>query len=118
MVTPSAQSLQKRHSRRLSRSRVTLGGVVDHRFHRLSFIKQLGLLGCAIPFVRAQTPQARVRRIGFLIGGGIPSSIDAFREALRALGYVEGRNLHLEMRMSGAGSDLAARAAELARLDL
>jgi putative ABC transport system substrate-binding protein len=59
-------------------------------------------------------------RVGILIFGPVASArnpyVDAFRDGLRQLGYVEGRNLVIELR--GADNDyarLAAAAAELVR---
>jgi putative tryptophan/tyrosine transport system substrate-binding protein len=65
--------------------------------------------------------QAPVRRIGFL---GIDSQmqgfrVDAFRERMRALGYVEGRNLVIEIRWAEGRFDrLPELAAELAAQNL
>jgi putative ABC transport system substrate-binding protein len=59
---------------------------------------------------------ARVRRIGFIIGDA-PSLIDPFRDALRALGHVEGQNLFLDLKVA-SGSDTAKHAADLAKGDL
>jgi putative ABC transport system substrate-binding protein len=63
------------------------------------------ILVCAVLLVlsfpaRAQ-PQARVRRIGFL--GNSTAALEAnligpFREGLRALGYIEGKNILIEYR--------------------
>jgi putative ABC transport system substrate-binding protein len=70
------------------------------------------LLACAA----ASAQREPVRRIGFL---GIDSSmqakrIDAFRDEMRRLGYVEGRNLHIEYRWAESQFDrLPALAAEL-----
>jgi putative ABC transport system substrate-binding protein len=59
----------------------------------------------------------RVRRIGFLESGPalVPPTLDAFREGLRELGYVEGNNLAIEYRDAGLNPErLSALAAELA----
>ena len=49
---------------------------------------------------QAQQP-AKIPRIGYL-GGGSPSAIsariEAFRQGLRELGYVEGKNIVIEWR--------------------
>jgi putative ABC transport system substrate-binding protein len=63
-----------------------------------------GMLGAARP--RAQ-PAAQVRRIGWLIAAAAPSDVeDRRQEILRAalgdLGWVEGRNLAIEIRYTGA----------------
>ena len=71
--------------------------------------------------VRAQQPE-RVRRVGVLTGiGGNDTEtklrISAFLEELQRLGWVEGRNVHIDLR-GGAGSAVATRkyAAELVAL--
>lgn len=85
--------------------------------NRRSFIKRLSALGYMTPFAQTKASQARVRLIGFLIGD-VPSLIKAFRDALHRLGYVDGQNFVLEMRVAKAGLDLATQAAKLAHLDL
>ena len=69
--------------------------------------------------VRAQAP-AKLRRIGWLTGGSLKSHaklLDAFRDALREHGWVEGRNIALELRWAeGDLTRLPALAEELARL--
>jgi ABC-type uncharacterized transport system substrate-binding protein len=67
----------------------------------------------------AQQP-AKVPRIGFL-GATAPSVVEdrteAFRQGLRDLGYVEGRNIVIKGRYADGNSDrLPALAAELVRL--
>ena len=68
---------------------------------------------------QAQQPE-RIPRLGFLLLGspsGQSSALEAFRQGLRELGYVEGKNIHLEKRYAEGKSDrLPALAAELARL--
>jgi ABC-type uncharacterized transport system substrate-binding protein len=62
----------------------------------------------------------KIPRIGFLIGASAPSvaaRLDAFRQGLRDLGYVEGKNIVIEYRYAEGKSDrLPALAAELVRL--
>ena len=89
-------------------------------YSRRWFVRSLGLYGCALPLaMRAQqVPSRRVRRIGFL-SGAVPSLIAAFEEELRRLGYVDGKHLAIEKRISRPNtSDLAVQAGELARMDL
>src|SRR5262245_19321420 len=67
----------------------------------------------------AQQP-TRIPRIGYL-GGGSPSSyparIEAFRQGLRELGYMEGKNIVVEYRYAEGKADRERElAAELARL--
>jgi putative tryptophan/tyrosine transport system substrate-binding protein len=68
---------------------------------------------------QAQQP-AKVPRIGFL-GGAFPATlsarIEAFRQRLRELGYVEGKNIVIENRHAEGKVDrIPALAAELVRL--
>jgi len=67
----------------------------------------------------AQQP-TKVPRLGYLAGASlsiISARIDAFRQGLRALGYVEGKNIVIEWRSSEGKEDrLPALAAELVRL--
>jgi putative tryptophan/tyrosine transport system substrate-binding protein len=79
---------------------------------------------CAVLFalcypVEAQQPK-KVPRIGFLSAAS-PSSmsarVEAFRQGLRELGYVEGKNIFIESRYAeGKLDQLSALAAELVRL--
>ena len=76
------------------------------------------LLALCVP-INAQQPK-KIPRIGFLIGT-FPSTnaarIDAFREGLRELGYVEGKNVVIEYRWAEGKFDrLPDLAAELVRL--
>jgi putative tryptophan/tyrosine transport system substrate-binding protein len=71
--------------------------------------------------VLAQTQQsAKVPRIGYLTGAtpdGQSARIEAFRQGLRELGYVEGKNIVIEYRYAEEKLDrLPALAAELVRL--
>jgi putative ABC transport system substrate-binding protein len=84
---------------------------------RRRFLTHVGMLFGGIPVaLRASQNQGRrVRRIGYINGG--PQSLhDAFRGALRALGYIEGQNLFLDLRISS--TDMPKDAAELANSDL
>ena len=75
----------------------------------------IGLILTSSCQVEAQQP-AKVRKIGFLLSGTGPSSVPAmyeeFREGMRQLGYVEGRNLIIEYR-SGETARLTELASEL-----
>src|SRR5712691_5949171 len=77
----------------------------------------------AAPLVTTAQPAGKVHRIGFL-SPGFPRPdrdppVDAFRQGLRDLGYVEGQNLVIEYRGSeGQDARLPALAAELARLQV
>jgi len=67
---------------------------------------------------RAQQP-AKVFRIGILSPAGSPSTnaVDALREGLRELGYIDGQNITFEYRLAtGDINRLPAMAGELVRL--
>jgi putative ABC transport system substrate-binding protein len=75
----------------------------------------LGLVSI-VPALQAREQElAPVARIGVLSAGPEPmGGLQAFRETLAELGWVEGRNLHIESRFAaGSGENLAALAAEL-----
>ena len=65
-------------------------------------------------------PARKVPRVGYLnasSAASATSAVEAFRQGLRELGYVEGRNIVIEYRWADGGFDrLPALAAELARL--
>jgi putative tryptophan/tyrosine transport system substrate-binding protein len=85
---------------------------------RREFIAALGG-AAAIPLAaRAQQP-SRVPRVGFLFYGApeLSLEVDAFRQGLRELGYVEGQNIIVEYRFArGQLGKLLELAAELVRL--
>jgi putative tryptophan/tyrosine transport system substrate-binding protein len=86
---------------------------------------KFALVACAM-FLFALCPPAeaqqtrKVPRIGYLSAGsamGSSQRIEAFRQGLYALGYVEGKNIAIEYRNAAGNLDLAARnAVELIRL--
>ncbi|HUG77132.1 MAG TPA: ABC transporter substrate-binding protein [Burkholderiales bacterium] len=79
----------------------------------------LALAGVLPVFARAQTPE-KLRRVGWLTGGSPKSHaklLQAFREGLREHGWVEGRNLVLELRWAeGKLERVPMLAMELVRL--
>jgi putative ABC transport system substrate-binding protein len=81
----------------------------------LSVVLTLGLL--VVPFA-AEAQQAGVPRIGFLgaaSASGYAPQLKAFRQGLRDLGYVEGKNIAIEYRWAeGKYARLPELAAELA----
>jgi putative tryptophan/tyrosine transport system substrate-binding protein len=79
----------------------------------------LGATGViAAPSVARAQQASTVHRIGFLSLHSRPTApVEAFREGLRELGYVEGRNLTIEYRWAaGRAERLPEMAAELVRL--
>jgi putative ABC transport system substrate-binding protein len=86
--------------------------------NRRKFLIALGAGAVVAPLPLFAQQQGKVWRIGFLtLTSGPDEMVDAFRMQLRALGYVEGRNLVVEYRW-GAGKEerLPELAAELVRL--
>src|SRR5215510_5374170 len=84
---------------------------------RRAFIASLtgGLL--AAPLAAEAQQAAKISRIGYLATNRSPHFQEAFRQALRDLGYVEGRNLVIEDRNAeGKYARLPALAAELVAL--
>jgi ABC-type uncharacterized transport system substrate-binding protein len=87
---------------------------------RRAFITLLG--GAAVWPLAARAQQAeRVRRIGALETTSLPlnaANFEAFRQALRELGYIEGRNLVIEYRSAeGRPERFPELAMELVRLN-
>jgi len=78
----------------------------------------------ALPFVlcfsaEAQQPATKVPRIGYLSGSGAPDNpgVEAFRQGLRDLGYVEGKNILIEYRsLEGNVDRIQSLMAELVQL--
>jgi ABC-type uncharacterized transport system substrate-binding protein len=88
---------------------------------RIENPKWVGIFVIALTFAfggvvaHAQQPK-KVQRIGFLSSGTLGSFV-AFREGLRELGYVEGKNIVIEYpKAEGNFTRAPARAAELLRL--
>jgi len=78
----------------------------------------LGFL-LASPLVAQAQPAGKGPRVGFLFGGALGPSreVDAFRQGLRELRYIEGQNIAIEYRFaSGQVERLPRLAAELVRL--
>ena len=97
----------------------------DNRKSAIQDPKWMGIFAIALTFAfggalaEAQQP-TKVPRIGYLSGSGpsvLPDRIEAFRQGLRELGYVEGKNLVIEWRFAEEKIDrLQELAAELVRL--
>jgi putative tryptophan/tyrosine transport system substrate-binding protein len=77
-----------------------------------------GLL--AAPLAAEAQPAGKPYRVGVLSAGSIVNpEIQAFRESLQALGWVEGRNIAIESRFAEGRTDrLAGLAADLVRLEV
>jgi putative ABC transport system substrate-binding protein len=79
----------------------------------------IALAVAVLSAVEAQQ-QAKIPRIGFLLGSPLSSNAartDAFRQGLRELGYVEGRNIIIEWRSADGKLDrIPAIASDLVRL--
>jgi putative tryptophan/tyrosine transport system substrate-binding protein len=78
----------------------------------------LGLVtGCGrLPFP-GQPPAPKVPAIGWLTEGGSVEYLEAFRQGLAALGYVEGQHVVIEPRLTDPGeAGLREAAADLVRL--
>jgi putative tryptophan/tyrosine transport system substrate-binding protein len=80
----------------------------------------LGAMLFALGFSAEAQQPAKVYRIGMLVSGSVASHsrrIDAFRQGLRELGYVEGKNITIEYKYAeGNRERFANLAAEMVRL--
>jgi putative ABC transport system substrate-binding protein len=85
---------------------------------RRRFLTGLGLL-LASPGVAHAQPTGKVPRVGYLFYGspGPSREIDAFRQGMRELGYIEGQSIAVEYRFaSGQVERYPGLAADLVRL--
>jgi len=84
---------------------------------RRSFIAAMTASLLAAPLAAEAQQAAKIARIGFLTPAADPRLREAFLQGLRDLGYVEGRNLVIEIRSAeGKFQRLPALAAELVAL--
>ena len=85
--------------------------------HGITFIAVLTLLATLVAPLAAKAQEAgKVARIGMLVSSSSPF-VEAFKQGLRELGYVEGRNIVIEYRSTdGRDERLPGLAAELVRL--
>jgi ABC-type uncharacterized transport system substrate-binding protein len=87
--------------------------VIDRR----TFLAGTGAVLLAAPLTAEAQQAAKVVRIGYLTANVASDRLEAFRQGLRDLGYVEGRNLVIEYRdAEGKLERLPALAAELVAL--
>jgi putative ABC transport system substrate-binding protein len=88
--------------------------------NRRTFLSALSGSLLAAPLAAAAQPAGKVWRIGYLDQGSSARSTlyaDGLRQGLRDLGWVEGRNIAVEVRFAEGKTDLLpALAAELVRL--
>jgi ABC-type uncharacterized transport system substrate-binding protein len=105
-------------------------GLFNSAYERQAMRKSLPLLLIFVALVvgpakaEAQQPK-KVPRIGFLSGRGAPSptnpdpSAEAFRQGLRDLGYIEGKNIRVEYRYAEGKLDrIPSLVAELVQLNV
>src|SRR6516225_10324779 len=85
-----------------------------YQVKRREFITLLGGAAVAWPLAaRAQQSVSKIPRIGIID----PTAIwDPFRQGLRDLGYIEGRDITIEYRSAEGPEQLVTAATELARL--
>jgi putative ABC transport system substrate-binding protein len=80
--------------------------------NRRAFVTALGAV-LAAPRAAGAQQAGKVYRIGWLASAPIPENLDAFRNGLRALGYVEGTNVVIDQRYAAGKKPLATAAAEI-----
>ena len=89
-------------------------------YNRIGVIVTVTLSMLVGPLAVPAQPPAKIPRIGMLLGGSpdwTAPSLEAFRQRLRELGYVEGHTLAIEYRFAeGKTEPLPALAAELVHL--
>jgi putative ABC transport system substrate-binding protein len=82
-----------------------------------TFIVVLALSLLAVPLLASAQEPGKKPHIGYLVSRAAPGPNDeAFRQGLRALGYLEGQNVAMEWRWAGGNPDrLPGLAADLVR---
>jgi putative ABC transport system substrate-binding protein len=89
---------------------------------RRTFLAGTGAVLFAAPLAGEAQQPGKVYRIGWMIGSSIAASallIDAFKQGMRELGWMEGKNIEYEIRAAeGKLERLPAIAAELLRLKI
>jgi len=87
---------------------------------RRTFLSDLVRFSAALPWLGGsrEMAQQRLPRIGFM-SGAEPSLVSSFEDEMRKLGYLPGKNIHIEMRIGRMNTnDMTAHAAELGAMDL
>src|SRR4051794_37295899 len=101
-MNPTTSCPRRRRSKKFA-SRSREGGiVVNSRYSRRSFV---GHFSCALSVAAWAQPvrPPSMKRIGFLIGSE-KALMDAFTNELRRLGYVDGKNIAVEIRITRPNS--------------
>jgi putative ABC transport system substrate-binding protein len=80
--------------------------------NRRAFVTGLGAI-LAAPLAAEAQQAGKVYRVGWLAAAPIPENLYAFRNGLRALGYVEGNNLVIDERYAADKKPLPTAAAEM-----
>ena len=103
-----------------TRSTGNIRAFMRFAMNRRAFLSTLVTALCATPGAVTAQRSASVHRIGYLSGSAAsPYTVEAFRQGLRDLGYVEGQDIAIEFRYAdGAAERLAGLAAELVRLNV
>jgi putative ABC transport system substrate-binding protein len=95
-------------------------GISGAGVRRRDFITFLGGTVAAWPrtaWAQRSTPPV-VGFLGFGTASASANRVDALREGLRELGYVEGKSINIEFRWAETADDLRERAAELVRMNV
>ena len=87
---------------------------------RRTFLAGTGAALLNAPFAAQAQQTGKVYRVGWIIGSSISASaplVDAFRQGMRELGWVEGKNIEYEIRAAeGKLERFPVLVAELLRL--
>lgn len=95
-------------------------GILGAGVRRRDFITFLGGAVAAWPrtaWAQRSTPPV-VGFLGFGTASASANRVDALREGLRELGYVEGKSINIEFRWAETADELRERAAELVRMNV
>jgi len=95
-------------------------GISGAGVRRRDFITFLGGTVAAWPrtaWAQRSTPPV-VGFLGFGTASASANRVDALREGLRELGYVEGKSINIEFRWAETADELRERAAELVRMNV
>jgi ABC-type uncharacterized transport system substrate-binding protein len=97
----------------------------DNRKSEIQNRKWVGIVALLITFAMcgavAQAQPARIPRIGFVSSTGNPNNpgpnVEAFRQGMRELGYIEGKNIQVEYRyVEGKSERISSLVTELIQL--